>query len=186
MDMSEDGYKVAPLARILALVPVILIAAGLIAAMFGIRPEGRRHAAPEWRTHTLAEYNFAVAAPGVFIMNRQMMDLGGEGALAQTYIASAVAGIDFSVSAVRRPTGDGRPFAEVVRSLGLSSGDPAQGPGGSTMFRHDVALEGTRTQALLIFQDRMMFQMMVTAPEGSFPLADAERFFGSFRLLGKS
>jgi hypothetical protein len=184
--VSHDGLKVAPIARLMALVPVILIAGGAIAFGFGYRLEGRSHAPPDWRTHTVAEQGFAVAAPGMLIVNRQAMDFGGNEVPAQTYISSDIVGTDFSISAVRRPDGDDRPFAQVAQSLGLSAVDPEQAVDGSTTFRHDVALEGTRTQALLIFQGRMMYQVMVKAPERSFPLVDADRFFRSFRLLAKS
>ena len=37
-----------------------------------------------------------------------------------------------------------------------------------------------------IFNDRMMYRLTVSAPAASFPAANAERFFGSFRILGKS
>lgn len=180
--MSTDGSKVDPLARRIAIVPVVVIAAAAAAYLWGFRLEGRRPVTLDWRTHAVAESHFAVAAPGMLIINRQMMKIAGEDALAQTYMASDL-GADFSVSVVRRPDRDHRPFDVVAKSLGLSGTDVAQSADGLTLFRHDVTLEGTRTQALVIFHERMMYQMMVTSPAASFPLVDAERFLGSFRLL---
>ena len=179
----SDGFKADPKARMFALVPVVLIVGGLIAAMLGIRPEGRTHAPPEWRTHTVEKQAFAVATPGVFIVNQQMMNFDGKDVPAQVYIAYDL-GVDYSVSAVRRPDDDVRPFDEVAISMGLSGRDIEQRNDGLPAFRHDVTLEGTRTQALLIFKDRMMYQLMVTTPAGS--VSSAQRFFDSFRLLGNS
>jgi len=181
--VSVDGSEPAPIARLVAIVPVVVIAAGFIAFMLGYRLEGRQHAPPEWRTHTVEQQNFVVATPGVFIVNQQTMSFEGQDAPAQVYMAYDL-GVDFSVTAVRRPDSDVRAFDEVAKGLGLKGTDGAQRPDGGTMFKHDVALEGTRTQAILIFRDRMMYQLMITAPVAAFPEAGAERFFGSFRLLG--
>lgn len=183
--MSADGLKVHPAARLIALVPVILIAGGIIAAMLGYRPEGRQHLAVEWRTHTVAQNGFTVSAPGVFIVVRDTMSFDGAEAPAETYSASDL-GAEFSVVAVRRPDSDVRPLADVARSMGLSGTDAVESPGGLTTFHHDVTIEGTRTQARLILHERMAYQLIVTAPPASFQPANAERFFGSFRIIPKT
>ena len=180
--MSTDGLDTAPVARLLAIVPVVLIAVGVIAFLLGFRLEGRQPVAMGWRVHTVAEDNFAVTAPGVLIVNRQTMRFEGREATALTYVATDFK-VDFSVSAVRRPDGDTRPFDEVAKSLGLRGEDGAQRADGLTAFRHNTTRDGERTQALLLFQGRKMYQLMVTSPAASFPAANAERFFGSFRLL---
>lgn len=180
--MDLDFSKADPLARRIAIVPVVVIVGAVIAFMLGFRLEGRRPLTVDWRAHTVAESNFGVAAPGMLMVNRQMMRFDGEDAVAQTYAASDL-GEDFSVSVVRRPDSDRRPFEAVAKSLGLGGTDATQRADGLTQFRHDVTLEGMRTQALLIFDDRMMYQLIVTSAAASFPTANAERFFSSFRLL---
>jgi len=183
--MSADGLKVHPMARLLGLVPVVLIAGGIIAAMLGYRPEGRAPTTVEWRTHSVTEIGFAVAAPGVFIVNRQVMGLGGTDAPADVYLASDL-GVNFSVSVVQRPEDDGRSFTDVAKEMGLRGTDPAQREGGLTVFQHNVTVEGTRTRAQVIFHDRMMYQLMVSSPAAAFSEANADRFFNSFRLIPKT
>lgn len=180
-DVSSEGLKVSPVARWAAIVPVVVIAGAIIAFMLGAAPEGRRYTAAIWRTHAVAEHDFAVAAPGVFTVNFQTMFLDGEDISAQTYVASD-RGADFSVTVVRRPDADARPLKDVAADLGVRGVDGAPGAGGTTVFRHDVALDGRRIQAHLIFHDRMLYQVMVTAPEKAFRPEDAARFFSSFRV----
>ncbi len=179
--MSDEASKADPLARRLALVPVALIVAAVVAYMWGFRVEGRRTETLGWRTHTVAEHAFAVQAPGMLVINQQTMNFEGADAPAKTYIASDM-GADLSVTAVRRPDSDVRPFAEVAKSLGLIGTDATARADGGTMFRYDITVDGKRTLAMLIFQDRMMYQLMVTSLAASFPETDAERFFSSFRL----
>lgn len=183
--MSDDVSKSDPLARRFALVPVIVIAAAVIAYMWGFRLDGRQPLTLDWRVHTVAENSFAVAAPGMMVINHQPMNFEGENADAATYIASDF-GADFSVTAVKRPDSDRRSFDDVAKGLGLLGTDATERAGGGTMFHHDVTENGTRTQAVLIFEDRMMYQLMVKAPAASFPAANAGRFFDSFHLLAKS
>jgi len=179
--MSVNGLKVHPMARLFAIVPVVLIAVGVIAFVQGFRLEGRQPVSLAWRTLSVAEHNFAVAAPGMFIVNRQPMNIGDENVEAHVY-AMKDSGVTFSVSATRRPNTDQRPLDEVAERLGMS-GTAAASPTSMPMFRYDDTRQGERTQALLIFNDRMMYQLMVTAPAASYPSANAARFLGSFRLL---
>ncbi len=185
MNVSDDASKSDPMARRFALIPVVIIAAAVLAYQFGFRLEGRQTEKLDWRAHTVAESNFAVTAPGMLVINHQNMNFDGESADAATYIASDL-GADFSVSVVRRPDDDLRPFDEAAKGLGLLGTDATERVGGGTMFRHDVTLNGARTEAVLIFKDRMLYQLMVRSPAASFPETNAQRFFDSFHLLGQS
>ncbi len=180
-----DPAEPSSIARWFAIVPVLVIGGGFIAFMLGYDLGGPTYKAPEWRTHTIEQQHFAVATPGVFVVNQQSMSLNGQDVPAQVYIAYDL-GVDFSVTVVRRPDGDVRPFNEAAKGLGLMGTDGTERPDGGTAFRHDVDQDGTRTQAVLIFRDRTMYQLMVTAPTGSFPVIEAERFFSSFRFLANS
>jgi len=185
MDMSRNSLKVQPIARYAAVIPVLLIAGACVAFLLGYRLEGRKPYTVTWRNVAVAEQSFSITTPGLFIVNQQNLDFQGLEVPARTYAASDMT-VNYSISAVRRPESDGRSFAEVAESFGVRSTDTASHPSGATMFRHDVIEEGTRTQARLIFHDRMMYQLMVVSPQDKFPVADAERFFSSFRLMGKS
>ncbi len=105
MNVSDDASKSDPMARRFALIPVVIIAAAVLAYQFGFRLEGRQTEKLDWRAHTVAESNFAVTAPGMLVINHQNMNFDGESADAATYIASDL-GADFSVSVVRRPDDD--------------------------------------------------------------------------------
>ncbi len=183
--MRIDVGKVDPLARRLALVPVIVIAGSVIAYLLGFRLEGRAPVVVTWRTHTVAESAFTVAAPGMLITYQQTMNFDGRPTLAQTHVVSEL-GADFIVSIVQRRAGDNRPTEVMAANLGLSAIDAPVLPGGLAMFGRDYIEEGKRTQARMIFRDRTVYQLMVTSPEAVFPLAGAGRFFESFRLLGKT
>ena len=182
--MSDEGLKAHPAARLVAIIPVLVIAGAAIAFMMGWRLEGRAPYEVQWRTHAVEELNFGVTAPGLFIISQEPMDLGGQAATAQVYVSSDQ-GKSFTVSAVRRPDSDQRPADEVAKAMGLRATEavPATGP---AIFAHDVTLEGKRTQARLIFNGRMVYQLMVISSAASFPAADATRFLDSFRLLGKT
>jgi hypothetical protein len=181
----DNLSKPAPLARWFALVPVVLIAGALIAAMLGYRPEGAKPFTVTWRPQIMMQQSFAVTSPGMFTINTQPMKLGSEEVPAKVHMAYDQ-GKDFSVVAVRRPDSDIRPYDDVAKSLGLSGIDATQRADGGTMFQHDVTEEPTRTRAILVFRDRMMYQVMVTSSVSKFPVADAERFISSFRLLVKN
>lgn len=183
MPKVDKRLGVHPVARLLAVVPVVIIAGGFIAFMLGYRLEGRRYEVLAWRTHAVAENNFTVATPGMFIARPETIRLGAEEVLARSYEASD-RGVAFLVLAARRPDSDTRPPAEVAESLGLS-GTPA-GPraDGLQAFADDAVEDGARTQAAVILGGRMVYRLVVRAPARSFPAADANRFFDSFRLLG--
>lgn len=179
--MSTDISKAGLIPRLVAVVPVVLIAGAMIAFMAGTRLEGRRHDAPIWRTHAVAEHNFSIGTPGVVIVHPEAPGFAGTDATARTYVASD-RGVDFTVTVVRLPDSDARPPEEVAKSLGVADTASPQRAGGLTIFRHDVAQDGTRTEARVIFSDRTMYQLMVASPERSFPAADAARFFESFKI----
>ena len=183
--MEFDASKADPLARRMALVPVVVIATAVVAYLVGFRLDGRQAMTLDWRVHAVAENGFSVLAPGLFIINRQPLNFDGEDAVAQTYVASDL-GADFSVTVARRPDADTRPVAEVAKSLGVNGAEAAQSAGDLTRFSHDITLEGKRTQALLIFRDRTLYQLMVTSPAATFPSAKAEQFFSSFRFGEKT
>ena len=190
--MNEDGTETSPnshlAAKLIGLIPVVLIAAVVVAFMFGFRIEERKPATVDWRVHAIAEQNFSVTAPGVFIVDAKKMIFDGDMATARFYQAVDM-GADFSVLAVRRPDSDARAFGVVATSLGLTDAEVGAGQqaGPLTIFRHDATQQsGTRTQIYMIFTDRMMYQLSVSAPARTFSTANAERFFGSFRLLPPS
>jgi len=179
--MNVGGLKIDPV-RLIALVPVVLIAGAVIAFLLGHRPEGRRIVV-EWRTHAVAEHNFAVTAPGLFVVGQQTIDFADTETTAQTYHCTD-RNMDFIVSVVRRPNGDERPPEEVAESQGLSRTSKVQRADGLSAFRHDAkADDGSRTQALLIFHGRTMYQVMVVSPARIYRTVDAEKFLSSFRLL---
>jgi len=181
--MRFDYSKPSPWARRLALVPVALIAFGAIAFVLGYRLEGRTPVTVDWRTHVVAEHDFAVTAQGMLIVTRKTMNLNGAEAVAENYIALE-GGAEFSVTAVRRPSEDTRPHDEVASAFGLINTGAGQNTGDFTTFRQDTTRDGTRTQMVLIVRDSRVYQLMVTAPTGRFSAANAARFFSSFRFLG--
>jgi len=181
MDMEENKLsRPVAHARMFAVVPVVLIAGAVIAFLLGFRTEGRKPMESTWRTHTAAEHEFVVTMPGVLIVNYQTMNFDGQDVTGRSYVASD-RGADLSVTAFRRPDTDTRTFADVAQDLGMAGDNPTERAGGLTAFTHDTAEDNTRTQAVLLFHERMMYQMMVKAPAKAFPTKDAERFFASFR-----
>lgn len=176
-----DISKADRTTRLIAIIPVILIAGAMIAFMAGTRLEGRRHGDPIWRTHAVAEHNFTVGTPGVVIVHPAAAGFAGTDAPARTYVASD-RGADFTVTVVRLPESDARSPEDVAKSLGVADTASPQRAGALTVFRHDVAQDGERTEARVIFSGRMLYQLRVASPEVSFPAADASRFFESFKI----
>ncbi len=175
--MGEDGFKIS----VQQVVAALVVAAGIAAAVWGFGQE-RHPVATEWRPHAVAENNFTVDAPGVFIVNKQPMDFEGTEVSAQTYQASDL-GMDYSVLVARRPDSDMRSVAQVAKDMRLSGAGAGEDMGGLVVFHHDVAVEGRRTQAVVYFQDRLMYQLMASARTQQFSPPQSVRFLNSFHLL---
>ncbi len=165
--------------RLIALGVVVVIA---IVGFLAFRPDSSRPLPEDWRNIVIADSNFGVTAPGAFFVGRQTMDFDGIDAEVRTYLVPDH-GTDYSVLAALRPEGDKRPFANVARDMKLTGAASPQQVGDFTVFRHDVTIDGNRTQAAIFFHDRVMYQLMVTSPAKEFSTANAERYFGSFHLL---
>lgn len=183
MDIEELSQP-SPKARLFAIVPVVVIAALVLAFMYGMRFEGRRYTTAAWRTHTVAEHAFQVSTPGTLMSIYQTMDFDGAPVTAQSYVGSDM-GTDFSVTVAERPDTDTRSVEDVAKSLGVRDVKAVAGAGGATSVATDFVIEGQRTKARLIFKDRMLYQLMAAGPAKTFPDAQAERFFSSFRLTGQ-
>ncbi len=177
----EELSQPHPKARLFAIVPVVLIAAAILAFMYGFRMEGRTYTTATWRTHTVAEHAFTVTSPGTLMAMSQDMNFDGEAVTARAYIGSDM-GTDFSVTVAVRPGSDKRSVEDVAKSLGVKNIKPVPGVAGATSLATDFVIEGQRTQAILIFKERMLYQLMAAGPEKTFPLGDAAKFFASFKL----
>ncbi len=169
--------------------PSRLVAVGIIVAVvaaigfFGFRhDDGPRPSPNDWRNIEIVQSNFGVTAPGAFFTGEQNMSFDGIDTLVQTYLVPD-SGTDYSVLAARRPEGDKRDFAEAAKDMKLTGADSPTQAAGFTVFRHDVTVDGNRTQAAIFFRDDVMYQLMVTAPAKSFSTDKAERYFSSFHLL---
>ena len=178
---NAQALGVQPIAKMFAIVPVVLIAAACIAFAFGWRLEGRKPLDMSWRTLT-TDSNFSVMAPGIFIVRPETMAFSGEEAKGFNYAVSD-RGVMLSVSVTPIPDSDTRPLEQVAASLGAGNVEGLPGVGGKPAFQRDFLQQGRRTQVRVIFQDRKVYQLVVTAPAERFPAADAEKFFGSFRVL---
>lgn len=168
--------------------PSRLIAVGLIVVViaaigfFGFRHDGPRPSPNEWRNINIVQSNFGVTAPGAFFTGTQNMNFDGIDTLVQTYLVPD-RGTDYSVLAARRPEGDKRDFAEIAKDMKLTGAGSPQQVGDFTVYRHDVTVDGNRTQAAIFLRDYVLYQLMVTAPVKSFSTTNAERYFNSFHLL---
>ena len=180
---NAQALGVQPIAKIFALVPVVLIAAACIAFALGWRLEGRKPLDMSWRTLT-TDSNFSVMAPGIFIVRPETLTFSDGPAQGLNY-AVIDRGVMFSVSVAPIPDSDTRPLEQVAASLGAGNIEGLPGVGGKPAFQRDFLQQGRRTQVRVIFQDRIVYQLAATAPTDRFPAADAERFFSSFRVLAK-
>ncbi len=168
--------------------PSRLIAVGLIVAVIAaigfsiFGQEAPKVSRNDWRNINISQGNFGIAAPGAFFTGEQNMDFDGIDTLVQTYLVPD-RGTDYSVLAAQRPEGDRRAFDQVAKDMKLTGAGSPQQVGDFTVFRHDVTVDGNRTQAAIFFIDRLMYQLMVSAPATSFSTENAERYFTSFHLL---
>ena len=85
--------------------------------------------------------------------------------------------------AALRPEGDKRSFGEVAKDMKLTGAASPQQAGDFTVFRHDVTVDGNRTQAAVFFHDRVMYQLMVTTPTKALT---PETYLGSDRAPASS
>jgi hypothetical protein len=161
-----------------------IVAIAIVGIVLSLRtPSGVTRPKPtDWRNIEIPASNFGVTAPGTFFVGEQVMDFDGIEDVVRTYLVPD-RGTDYSVLAAQRPAADRRPFGEVAKDMKLTGADSAQQVGDFTAFRHDVTVGGNRTKAMVFFRERLMYQLMVTAPVKSFSEANAERYFGSFHLL---
>ncbi len=187
MSFDDDLDKMSqpdPKLRFIAIIPVVIIAGAMLAFMYGFRTEGRTYTTVAWRTHTVTEpeISFQISTPGMLMSTYQNMMFDGESATAKAFIGSDM-GTDFSLTVAARPDSDKRSIDEVAKSLlGVRDVKPFSGAGGATAIATDFVLDGKRTQARLIFKDRMLYQLMAVGPAKTFPEPQAERFFASFKL----
>jgi hypothetical protein len=172
--------------RLIAIIPVVIIAGAMLAFMYGFRTEGRTYTTAAWRTHTVTEpeISFQIATPGMLMSTYQNMMFDGEAATAKAFIGSDM-GTDFSLTIATRPDSDKRTIEQVAQSLlGMREVKPFPGVGGAPAVSADFVLEDTRTQARVIFKDRMLYQLMAVGPAKTFSEPRAQRFFDSFKLAG--
>ncbi|MGE4063598.1 MAG: hypothetical protein AB7E79_09540 [Rhodospirillaceae bacterium] len=173
-----------PKLRLIAIIPVVLIAAALLAFMYGFRTEGRKYTTAAWRTHTVSEpnINFQVSTPGSLMSIYQNMLFDGEPATAKVFVGSDM-GTDFSITIAERPESDQRTIEQMSKTLlGVQGIQPFSGAGGARAVLTDFVLDDKRTQARVIFKDRMLYQLMASGPAKTFPVQQADRFFASFKL----
>lgn len=187
MSFDDDLERIAkpdPKLRLIAIIPVVIIAGAMLAFMYGFRTEGRTYTTVAWRTHTVTEpdFSFQIATPGMLMSTYQNMLFDGEGATAKAFIGSDM-GTDYSLTVATRPDSDKRTIEQVAQSLlGMREVKPFPGAGGAPAVSADFVLDGKRTQARLIFKDRMLYQLMAVGPAKTFPEPQAQRFFESFKL----
>jgi hypothetical protein len=187
MSFDDDLDKIArpdPKLRLIAIIPVVIIAGAMLAFMYGFRTEGRTYTTSPWRTHTVEEPNvsFQVSTPGMLMSIYQNMMFDGEAATAKAFVGSDM-GTDFSVTIAERPDSDKRTIEAVAKSLlGVRGIAPFPGAGGATAISTDFVLDDKRTQVRLIFKDRMLYQLMAVGPAKTFSEQQANRFFASFKL----
>lgn len=173
-----------PKLRLIAIIPVVIIAGAMLAFMYGYRSEGRKYTTSPWRNHTVEEplVTFQISTPGALMSTYQNIMLDGEAATAKVFVGSEL-GTDFSVAIAERPESDKRTVDEVAKTLlGAQGIAPFPGAGGASAISADFVLDNKRTQARLIFKDRMLYQLMASGPAKTFSEPNAARFFGSFRL----
>lgn len=166
--------------RLVAVGVIVLVVAAV--GFFGFRQDGPRPNPNDWRNIVIAESNFGVTAPGAFFTGEQNMSFEGIDTIVRTYLVPDH-GTDYSVLVAQRPPGDTRTFKDVAVDMKLTGANYPEQMNDLTRFRHDVTVDGNRTQAAIFFRDRMLYQLMVTAPRDSFSPANAERYFSSFHLL---
>ena len=184
MSFDDDINPISqpdPKLRLLAIIPVVIIAGALLAFMYGFRTEGRTYTTAAWRAHTVAEHAFTITTPGTLMSMSTTMNFDGESATAQVYVGSDM-GTDFSVTVAERPTGDKRAVEDVAKSLGVKDVKVVPGIGAAKSVETDFIIEGQKTRARLVFKERMLYQLMVVGPAKTFPEQNAERFFASFKL----
>ena len=183
-DHLRDISQPDPKLRLIAIIPVVLIAAAFLAFMYGYRTEGRKYTTAPWRTHTVEEplAKFQVSTPGSLMSFYQNMMFDGEAATVKVFVGSDM-GTDFSVTIAERPDSDLRTIDQVARSLlGVQGVQLFSGVSGATAIASDFVLDDKRTQARLIFKDRMLYQLLASGPAKTFQPQQAERFFTSFKL----
>lgn len=180
-DDLTDISKPDPKVRLIAIIPVVIIAGAMLAFMYGFRTEGRTYTTAPWRSHTIAEHSFSMTTPGLLMEMYKQVDFDGDVVTGQSYVGSDM-GTDFSVTVAERPPSDKRTVEDIAKSLGVAA---IQGfPGGGRYIDTDFVIEAQKTRARLIFKDRMLYQLMAVGPVKTFPEANANRFFASFTLAG--
>lgn len=189
MSFDDDDQMKAiaqpdPKLRLIAIIPVVLIAAALLAFMYGFRTEGRKYTTAAWRTHTVEEptARFQIATPGSLTSIYQNMLFDGEAGTAKVFVGSDM-GTDFSLTIAERPESDQRSLDDLAKTLlGVQGVQPFPGAGGAAAIATDFVLDDKRTQARVIFKDRMLYQLIASGPAKTFQPQLAERFFASFKL----
>lgn len=178
-DLHDNIAKPDPKVRLIAIIPVVLIAGAMLAFMYGFRTEGRTYTTAPWRTHTIAEHSFVMTTPGMLMMINKEVDFDGEVVAGKSYVGADM-GTDYSVTVAERPPSDKRSIEDVAKSLGVKT--IVDVPGGGKSVDTDFVIEGQKTRARLIFKDRLMYQIMAAGPAKTYPEASADRFFASFKL----
>jgi hypothetical protein len=171
----------SPRLRLIAIIPVVVLAVAMLAFMYGWRAEGRKYTTAPWRSHVVAEHDFQVTTPGTLMSIYTNMDFDGEEVTAQSYVGSDM-GTDFSVTVATRPDGDKRSVEAIAKDLGGSATKPVPRSDGTTAVDTEFVLDGQRNVVRLIFKDRVLYQLMAVGPQKTFPEDQARRFFASFKL----
>jgi len=180
-DSLQNIRRMNPRVRLIAIIPVVLLAAALLAFMYGWRTEGRKYTTAPWRSHVIAEHNFQITTPGLLMSMYTNMDFDGEQVTAQSYVGSDM-GNDFSVTVATRPESDKRSIDAIAKDLGGGAAKPVARADGTTAVDTEFVLEGQRNVVRLIFKDRVLYQLMAVGPQKTFPEQQAQRFFSSFKI----
>ena len=96
-DDLTDISKPDPKVRLIAIIPVVIIAGAMLAFMYGFRTEGRTYTTAAWRSHTIAEHSFSMTTPGLLMEIYKQVDFDGDVVTGKSYVGSDM-GTDFSVT----------------------------------------------------------------------------------------
>jgi hypothetical protein len=180
-DSLRNIRQTDPKLRLIAIIPVVILAAALLAFMYGFRTEGRKYTTSPWRSHVVAEHDFQITTPGLLMSMYTNMNFDGEQVTAQSYVGSDM-GHDFSVTVATRPESDKRSIEDIAKGLGGGAAKPVPRSDGTTAVDTEFVLEGQRNVVRLIFKDRTLYQLMAVGPQKTFPEQQAQRFLASFKL----